>query len=93
MPYYSIKNCPKCGKVIELGQNYIAIGNPMYKCVRCGQLIKLKHINEWDGLGFMGKFGYILSSLWTVFLYSFLPAAFLIEFKNFEPISTFLCLM
>lgn len=89
MPYFSIKKCPHCGEVIELGYEYKAFGSPTHKCHSCGQVIKLGHVNEWDYLGIMGKIGYILSALWTVLLYSVLPTIFLVEAKEFELVPTF----
>lgn len=71
MPPYVKRTCAKCNNVLEnWTPNYITFGNPLIKCSKCGTIIKLDHVNEWELMSFWQKLIYIKAMIGTIFIYT-----------------------
>jgi hypothetical protein len=46
--------------------SYIELGNPFVTCPKCAEIVKLRHVNEWQAMSKYKKFGYYFS----VYFYS-----------------------
>ncbi len=69
MALYVTRKCPNCRFVLERARDYIAIGDSIVTCPNCSQKIILEHINEWEDLSLWWKIRYILTELYTCFLW------------------------
>lgn len=79
MAYLVKRSCGRCGRQLEAGHDYRAIGPPYLKCRFCGCINRVDHITEWDLMTFEKKFAHIMIHLWTCVLYGFsVPVAWLL---------------
>ena len=68
----AVKRCPHCGNTMSEVYS-IGIGRPFVDCSNCGKVVIDKDSTEWELKNFFQKIFYLFTSLYTVFIFSFLP--------------------